>query len=147
MTQINVRNWRVFNTLIFGVAAITPWLRLELDAYSTPLPSTPGWLFVLGVWSGIWNDLIATGFNLAMLPFWLLGLSQVLVLVYIILNIYLLIKGIRSSRIKNLSFVLVGIFGVFLFPVLVGARPMWGYWLINLALLSSAILEWQKTDT
>jgi hypothetical protein len=90
---------------------------------------------------------ICGGLDLDMWPFWLLGFSYVLVLVYIILNIYLLAKGVRSRRNKPLSFMLLGVTGVFLFPVLIGARAMWGYWLINLALLSSAILEWMKADS
>jgi hypothetical protein len=128
------------------MALITPWIHLDLDAYSIPPPLIPGWSFILQMWSGVWNDFIAKGFNLDMWPFWLLGFVYVLVLVYIILNIYLIATSVPARRNKTLSFILLGIAGIFLFPVIIGGRPMLGYWLINLALLSSAILEWMKAD-
>ena len=147
MTQTNVRNWRVINIVIFGTALVTPWLRFELDAYSTPVPSMPGWSFILDVWRGIWIGLVDEGLNLNMWPFWLLGFSFILVIVYIILNIYLVVKDVRSRKNKSLSFILLAVAGVFLFPVLIGAHVMWGYWLINLVLLSGVILEWMEVDS
>ena len=147
MNKTITRYWRMINLLFFGMALITPWLSLELDAYTTPLSSTPGWSFVLEVWRGVLSDLVERGLDLAMWPFWLLSLSYGLVLVYIIFSIFFLAKGVRSPGNKIVSFMLLGAAAVMLFPVLIGARSMWGYWLLNLALLSSAFLEWKEANS
>jgi hypothetical protein len=142
--QINIRGWRIINTIVFGIGLVTPWILFELDAYS--LPATPGWEFILATWLGVWDDFSVNEFDLRMWPFWLMGFSGVLLILYITLNIYLIAKDVSQKGNKLFSLILLGVAGALLFHVLIGDRPLLGYWLMNLGLLSSAILEWTNVD-
>jgi len=94
----------------------------------------------------MWDDFIVNGFDLRMWPFWLLGFSGVLLILYIILNIIAITKDVNRKGNKLFSFILLGVAGVLLLYALIGDRPLLGYWFMNLGLLSSAILEWPKVD-
>jgi len=144
MPQVNIRGWRIINTIVFGMGLVIPWILIELDAYS--LPATPGWEFILTTWLGVSDDFSVNGFDLRMWPFWLLGFSGVLLILYMILNIYLITKDVSQKGNKLFSLILLGVAGVLLFHALIGDRPLLGYWLMNLGLLSSAILEWTNVD-
>ena len=142
MPQINIRSWRIVNTIVLGIGLLTPWIRFELDAYSIPFRSTPGWQLI---W-GIWRDILISGIAFDMWPLWLLGFSGILLILYAMLNLYLITKDVNQKGNKLYSFILLGVAGVLLFHALIGDQPMLGYWFINLGIFSSAILEWIRAD-
>jgi len=146
MPQINIRGWRIINTIVFGIGLATPWIRFELDASSIPIRDTPGWKFVFVTWLEVWDDFIVNGFDLRMWPFWLLRFSGVLLILYITLNIVVITKDVNRKGNKLFSFILLGVAGVLLLHALIGDRLLLGYWFVNLGLLSSAILEWPNVD-
>lgn len=142
----NLSFWRISNEIVLGLGLFTPWISFNLDAQSIPPEFTPGWRFILITLQGLWEDVLINGFDLNMWPFWLLGLSEVLIVFYTIINLYSIIRKQTCRGAKVLSLVLVSISGILIFPAFLG-HPMIGYWLINLGLLSSAVFEWQNTKT
>src|SRR6185436_12211455 len=115
-------------------------------AQSIPYQPAPGWKLILGTWLGVWDDFMVNGLDFRMWPFWLLGFSDVLLILYLIRNLYLIKKDVNHNGNKLLSLMLLGVAGALLFNVLLGDQPLLGYWLINLGLLSSAVLEWTTAN-
>jgi hypothetical protein len=54
------------------------------------------------------------------------------------------IKTKNPKSNKTISIILIGIVIALSLPIFIGGEPLIGFWLINIGLLSSAILEWRK---
>jgi hypothetical protein len=72
----------------------------------------------------------------------LLGISGSLLFIYLIYNLAILLKKVKSIKSKILiPTTLIGMIAVFSSKLMyLGPRP--GFWMISLGLLSSAVLEW-----
>jgi hypothetical protein len=98
----------------------------------------------LDVLGGLTNELLDHGIELVMVPFWLIPLGGCLLIIYLFFDLYCVIANREHKSHKLISVILVCTAFVFLFLVFSGGKPQLGYWVINLGILSSAVLEWQK---
>jgi len=146
MSKIHIRSWRVINLILIVSGLLLPWIRFDFDNVNVGLepPPHPGWMFFLAMWQDTINDLSGHGFELLLLPFWLMSFSGFLIVLYLIFNLITAIKGGDHKGNKVISIILIGTIVAILFPVFIGAKPALGYYLTNLGVFSSAGLEWQS---
>ncbi|OGO71666.1 MAG: hypothetical protein A2Z49_09730 [Chloroflexi bacterium RBG_19FT_COMBO_56_12] len=146
MSKIHIRSWRVINLILIVSGLLLPWIRIYFDNVNVGLEPAPpaGWIFFLSMWQDTINDLSGHGFELFLLPFWLTSLSGFLIVLYLVFNLIAAIKGGDHKGNKVISIILIGTIVAFLFLVFESAEPALGYWLTNLGVFSSAVLEWQS---
>lgn len=98
MSKINIRSWRVINLLLIGGGLLLPWVRIYFDDVNVGLEPAPhaGWIFFLSTWLEFINNLSKHGFELFMLPIWLIGISGFLIVLYLVFNLFTAIKGGES---------------------------------------------------
>jgi hypothetical protein len=144
--KTNVRWWRVINICLITLGILTPWIRIHFDiqVVNQIAQATSGWKFLIAMWSDVIQCLITYGFEITLIPLWLLSLSGVLLIIYLLFDIFSLIKTKNPKSNKTISIILIGIVIALSLPIFIGGEPLIGFWLINIGLLSSAILEWRK---
>jgi len=146
MNKINPKHWRIINTITTIIGLFMPWMMFYFDmqvVFKNQNPPT-GWEFFFSTWRGVIDNILTYGFNLLMLPFWLVSVSGILLVLYLISNALSATKIRKHKKNKVISVILVGIVVVFLSLIFMGGTPFLGFWISNLGVLSSAILEWQE---
>ena len=139
--------WRIINMALIILGISTPWFKFYFDMQAPELGSPPiGWVFLLSKVQMVLTDLSENGFEILMLPFWLTSLSGFLIVLYLIFDFILLFIN-RDNRNKIFSVTLIGIVASLSFYVFLGGKPLLGYWLVNLGLISSIILEWPRQQS
>jgi len=146
MNKMIIRWWRVINALLISLGLIGPWIRIYFDiqVVNQDIPAVAGGLILIAMWQSVVNSLITYGFELYMLPFWLMSLGGVLLILYFLFNLFSLIINRDKKSHKTVTIILIGVALVFLFPLTIHGDRLWGYWLINIGIWSSVVLEWQK---
>ena len=146
MNKINVRQWRSINTILIATGLSMPWIMFHFDNYQPRIPaqSPPvGWSFFFSLWKVVLSDFMAYRFELPMLLFLAIGFGGVLLVLYLIFNVYCVVQNREQKKNKITSFTLIGLIASLSFLVFFAeATPFLGYWLSNLGILSSAMLEW-----
>jgi uncharacterized membrane protein (DUF373 family) len=145
MTAINIRQWRVINTIIIVGGLFMPWIVFNFDIQiaNQQIDTQSGWNFFFLLLLGIIDDLLMNGFEVRMLPLWVESFLGILLFLYLIFSVLAALKNRKHEKNRVVSIGLVAMVIVFLLPVLIGGTPFLGYWLMNLGILSSAVLEWQ----
>jgi len=145
MREIHIRSWRGINLILIVSGLLLPWVRVYFDNANVGLEPAPhaGWIFFLSTWLEFINHLSEHKFELFMLPIWLIGISGFLIVLYLVFNLFTAIKGGNHKGNKIISIILICTIVTFLFDIYLGGKPGLGYWLINLGVFSSAVLEWQ----
>ncbi len=139
-----MRWWRVINTLLITLGLAGPWLIVYFDNVGSQETPDAGLIFLGKIWLGVIDYFKTYGFEIDMVPFWLMGLGGILLILYLFFNLFSLITNSEKKVNKAVYIILAGIWLIFLFPLLIPGDHLWGYWLIYSGILSSAILEWQK---
>lgn len=140
------KTWRIVNLMLISLGMSIPWFRLYFDilAPGMDIPPPIGWSILFSNLIEIVQHLSLYGFEAVMLPFWLTALGGLTIVAYLILNILLLIGNKNSSH-KIFSVCLIGAVIFLSFYVFIGGKPLLGYVLVNLGLISGAIFEWQNS--
>jgi hypothetical protein len=146
MNNSHIRLWRLTNLITIGLGLALPWINIYFDNFG---PETPpaGWRYFLSAWQGTVNDIYKYGFAIDMWPEWVLSLCALLIVLYMIFDVFSAIKNRDHKGSKLLSVILVGILVIFLLGYFLPIKPYIGYWLINLGILSSAVFEWRSWDS
>jgi hypothetical protein len=136
-SDARLKMWRVINTALLVAGMSLPWyVLISIEGDLVPTPA--GWKSACeGV---VWalGDIKSFGFDWYTTALILAGVGVVLVFLYLVYNVSAVIKK-RNIRCKFLSFIFIGV--NILFSVRLD-RPVIGFWVISLGLLSSAVLEW-----
>ena len=134
--------------MLIAFGMYMPWVRFDFDIQVISLDTPPlaGWEHFLALWQEVIHRFRETGFELFMLPFWLMASSSILMVLYLIFNLLVLLGNRDHKSIKSISILLLVVVAILSIPVFFGGKPFAGYWLANLGIFSSAILEWQKGD-
>lgn len=147
MNNVSFRKkWRILNVVLISLGMSMPWFRFYFDmlapGLNTPLPI--GWLFLLSNLLEVIQHLSQYGFEVLMLPFWLISLGGISIVAYLVFNVFLLIGNKNSSH-KIFSACLIGTIILLSYYMFIGGKPLLGYALVNLGLISSAIFEWKNS--
>ena len=146
MNKIYIRRWRVINLIMIISGLALPWVKIYFDTQYAGYDPAPlaGWRHFLSMWQVIISDLFKYGFDIDLLPLWIISLSAFLIFLYLIFNLFSAIKNGNHKANKVISIILIGTIVTFLFEIYIGGKPALGYWLTNLGVFSSAVLEWQS---
>jgi hypothetical protein len=140
--------WRIINLILTSLGMSMPWFKFYFDMLAPGVNISPpiGWLFLLSNILEVIQHLSLYGFKVVMLPFWLTSIGGISIVVYLVFNVFLLIGNKNSSH-KIFSVSLIGTVIFFSFYMFIGGKPLLGYALMNLGLISSAIFEWQNSKS
>jgi hypothetical protein len=142
-SEISFRNWRVINMILVIVGILLPWFSLGFEV--APISSVPGWEFNYTSFSFVAESLLENNFLLIDIPFAIIAIGGGLLILYLIYNLLEIIneKDLIRRSITLASLISVSL--IFLFSVLLlGERPLLGYWLFILGVASCIMLEWVK---
>jgi len=145
VTRFNKQQWRKLNIILITLGLFLPWIMFYFDVHVAGEKFTPqtGWEFFYYLWWEIIDSILVSEVDIILLLPILIGLCGALIPLYLIYSI----AGVLSSRVhkqnKSISIILVLIIVILLFPVIAGGTPFLGFWISNIGVLSSTILEWQ----
>ena len=134
--------------VIVVTGILLPWFAVAFEV--TPVTFIRGWGLVYLMVDDVLESLLENRFELSLIPSAIIAAGGVLISLYLIYNLFEIIREERSSMSRvAIPAILIGVNVIFLFPVLflrslMFARLLPGYWWFVVGVLSCVILEWIK---
>jgi hypothetical protein len=143
MNKLLIRSWRVINLILIGLGLVLPWIKFNIDDVGLTIPPA-GWKFIFLMWRGIIIDFYKYGFELEIWPLLIISFFDFLLIIYLIFNFLAVVKIRNHKSNKVISIFLIGTIITSLLIIYIGGKPFLGYYLTNLGIFSSAVLEWRN---
>jgi hypothetical protein len=141
-----LRLWRILNTLLIFMAMAMNWYEVfniddQIGSYDSLFG--PEWPSFIGEGIYSFKSMFIYGVDMRSIQSILLGISEPILVLYPIYNLLVLLnkrKEYKSQVLIPIALIIMII--VFSSELQYVVRPLLGFWVISLGLLSSAVLEW-----